>query len=409
MRLFSLKTKKVFFCPESRMAEDQRLDCRGIASKCAMRELVLALLNWRASSGLLCSLGPAIFEPAEDFLVRVQNETPRTHLIPESSDLVAFADVHGDFLALLSHLYFAKVIDARGNWVGGDTWVCSTGDWVDRAGRDGATVDTSHNPREEVDIMQYVHALNLSAQMEGGGVLFTVGNHELYRVKAASEDAADQGHHIGDQCLGWVKKGQAVKHINTLWKPGGLMAKYLARNSPAMAKFGGVLLMHGGLESRRATPGVDVLVNRCACLYFKGLRPWHEEGLLQHVTMTRALSMGKCPQEDVDATLAITGCTQLVVGHTVQSEGESPDVCGGKVWRLDFGMSEAFGQKGSVHVLVMTAGGQEACFLSSHSVFDGKKTETRTDHCITYENGILKSKQTQMIDRRVRRPEKAFV
>jgi hypothetical protein len=176
-----------------------------------------------------------------------------------------------------------------------------------------------------------------------------------------------------------------------------------------MAKFGGVLLMHGGLESDRASSNVDVIVNQCACLYFKGLKLWREEGLLQHVTMTRALSLGKCPQADVDKTLEITGCSQMVVGHTVQSEGESPDVCGGKVWRLDFGMSEAFGKKGAVHVLLMTRGGAEACFLSSHSVFDGKRTETRTDHCIIYERGTLKSKQTQMIDRRVRRPEKALV
>ncbi len=400
------------------MAEQKEvvLDCRGIASKCVMRELLLGLLHWRATSGKLCSLGPAQFETAFDFLERVKNQTPRSHLIPPSSDLVAFADVHGDFLALLSHLYFANVIDDKGHWIGGDRWVCSTGDWVDRAGRDGATINTSHNPREEVDIIQYVHALNLSAQLHGGGVIFTLGNHELYRVKAASEGQAHLGHHLGDQWVGWVPEGEPASYINRIWKPikrgsddSNSMALYLARNCPAIALYGHTLLMHGGLESSHAVPQVDVIANECACLYFKALRPWKDNGLLQHVTMTRALSDGKCPQADVDRTIAILeGPTQIVVGHTVQSEGSSPNVCGGKVWRLDFGMSEAFGQRGSVHVLLFKKGGSEACFLSSRSVF-GRKKETRADFCVTYENGQQKSKSFQIIDRPVKRAEQPFI
>lgn len=400
------------------MAREVILDCRGITSKCVMRELVVELLHWRTTSGKLCSLGPAQFETAAEFLERVKNETPRSHIIPQDSDLVAFADVHGDFLALLSHLYFAKVIDARGHWIGENRWVCSTGDWVDRAGRDGATVNTSHNPREEVDIIQYVHALNLSAQRQGGGVLFTLGNHELYRVKAASEGIAHLGHHLGDQWVGWVPTGAPASDINKVWKPrkrgphgypGYSMAIYLARNCPAVAHYGHTLLMHGGLESSHAVVNVDGLANQSACLYFKCLKPWNDTGLLQHVTMTRALSEGKCPQEDVDKTIAILkGPTQFVVGHTVQSKGKSPDVCSGRVWRLDFGMSEAFGRDGSVHVLLMTDRGHKVCFLSSHSVFEGKQ-ETRTDFCVKYKDGKPISRSYQMLDRNVKRAEKPYV
>jgi hypothetical protein len=187
------------------------------------------------------------------------------------------------------------------------------------------------------------------------------------------------------------------------------MALYLARNCPVIARYGQTLLMHGGLQSSHAVLGVDVLANRSACLYFKGLKPWKDDGLIQHVTMTRALSDGTCPQEDVDRTLQILkGPTQMVVGHTVQSEGSTPDVCGGKVWRLDFAMSEAFGRQGSVHVLLLKNGGCEACFLSSHSVFSGKK-ETRTDFCITYVDGQRRSKSYQMVDRPIKRAEQPFV
>lgn len=379
------------------------LDCRGIASKCEMRQILLTLLTDRAApGGCLGGVGPATFKPVDVFLEEVKHQAPRSNIIPSASELVAFADVHGDFLALLTHLHFAQVIDTTGKWVGGNRWVCSTGDWVDRAGRGDATVDTSHNPREEVDIMQYVHALNLSAQEQGGGVMFTLGNHELNRVRAAEEDVAGQSHHIGEQHQGWGD-------INRLWKPGGEMALYLARNCPAIARYHTTLLMHGGLESafvKERSPPVDMLANMSAVLYLLGRKPYNEQGLLHHVATTRALSVGQCPQLDVDETLRKTGASQLVVGHTVQSESDSPDVCGGKVWRLDFGMSEAFGVHGAVHVLILKRMGQEACFLSSYSHSLGKKAESRRDTCVKYVDGKIYSRECQLLDRPLRRDER---
>ena len=386
----------------------QRLECQG--AKCAMRESLCRLYEWR-KTGLLCDLGPAKFQTVTDFLKDVLTQTPRSHLIPPSSDLVVFADVHGDFLALLSHLFWAQVIDTKGNWIGGNRWVCSTGDWVDRAGRGEATVDSSHNPREEVDIMQYVHALNLSAAEEGGGVLFTLGNHELRRVREAAK--GEVGHNAGEQIAGWAqdkaKPAQALKQMNKLWAPGGLMARYLARNCPAMARYGRTLLMHGGLESQFARPGVDVLVNSCAVLFLINEEgSCAEGGLLDHVTLTRALGSGECPEADVQRTLRITGALQLVIGHTIQAPGDTPAACGGKVWRMDFGMSEAFGSEGSINVLIIKApDGRKTIFKTSSSTFSkGKKThETRKDTSLTFVDGSLVSEEGQLIERKVPRRE----
>ena len=380
-----------------------RLDCQG--AKCIMRENLCRVYEWR-KTGLLCDLGPAVFQTPTDFLTDVLTQTPRSHLIPPSSDLVVFADVHGDFLALLSHLYLAQVVDATGNWIGGNRWVCSTGDWIDRAGRGEATVDTSHNPREEVDIIQYVHALNLSAAQEGGGVLFTLGNHEIRRVQDAEEGVV--GQHAGNQVAGWAEKGakpaQALKRMNSLWRPGGLMARYLSNNCPAMARYGRTLLMHGGLESRFARADVDVLVNDCAVLFLIKEGSCTNGGLLDHVTMTRALGRGVCPEADVQKTLDKTGATQLVIGHTVQSHGDMPAACGGKVWRLDFGMSEAFGSEGTINILLLKSpDASEACFMTSGSTFKkGAKTfETRRDVSMTFIDGSLVSEEGQLIERKV--------
>jgi hypothetical protein len=383
-----------------------------------MREAVCRLYEWR-KTGLLCDLGPAKFQPPSKFLAQAVKQTKRSHVIPPWCDLVVFADVHGDFLALLSHLYLAKVIDEQGLWIGGNRWVCSTGDWIDRAGRGDATVDTSHNPREEVDILQYVHALNLSAAEEGGGVLFTLGNHELRRVQDAAEGQV--GHHAGDQVAGWsdekVTPAEALKNMNRLWAPKGLMAQYLARNCPAIAKYGGkgygtTLLMHGGLESAFARAGVDELANRCAVLFLRTGEQCEADGLLDHVTLTRALGSGVCPVEDVEKTLRLTRARQLVIGHTVQSRGDSPAACGGQVWRLDFGMSEAFGSEGSVNVLLLKPivekdykhpSDREATFVTSSSSFQRahKTYETRRDVRTTFVNGVETSSEGHLIERKV--------
>lgn len=392
------------------MKGQERLACQG--AKCIMRENLCRVYEWR-KTGLLCDLGPAVFQTPTAFLEDVLTQRPRSHLIPPSSDLVVFADVHGDFLALLSHLYLAQVVDAQGNWIGGDRWVCSTGDWIDRAGRGEATVDTSHNPREEVDIMQYIHALNLRAAQEGGGVLFTLGNHELRRVQGAEKD--EQAIMSPTQVAGWAEKGakpaQALKRMNKLWRPGGLMARYLANNCPAMARYGRTLLMHGGLESKFARANVDVLVNDCAVLFLINEGSCSDGGLLDHVTKTRALSRGVCPEEDVQQTLDKTGATQLVVGHTIQSHGDMPAACGGKVWRMDFGMSEAFGSDGSINVLLLKSpDASEAVFMTSNSTFKkGAKTyETRRDVSTTFIDGSLVSEEGQLIERKVPPKEKTW-
>lgn len=402
-------------------ARGKRLECQGV--KCVMRAALCRLYEWR-KTGLLCDLGPAKFQSPSEFLTQAVAQTKRSHVIPAWCDLVVFADVHGDFLALLSHLYLAKVINAEGWWIGGDTWVCSTGDWIDRAGRGDATVDTSHNPREEVDILQYIHALNLSAAEHGGGVLFTLGNHELRRVQDAA--AGVVGHHAGNQVAGWsdqpkVSANVALDTMNKLWAPKGLMAQYLSRNCPAVARYGNkgyatTLLMHGGLESAFARQGVDTLANQCAVLFLTGIGKCKEGGLLDHVTLTRALGSGVCPVEDVERTLEKTGARQIVIGHTVQSKGDSPAACGGKVWRLDFGMSEAFGFEGSVNVLLLKPTPDqnpekpsdiEAVFITSSSVFErGAKTyETWREVRTTFVNGVVTSAEGHVVERKVRQKD----
>ena len=216
------------------------MSCENIPAKCVMLQALQ-----RAHSSR--QLGPCQFKPIGPFLLEALQDTSsaqepvRTGV---SQTVVALGDVHGDLLVLLSVLYLMGVIDADANWIGGNTLVVQCGDFVDRGGRGRATVDTSNNPREEVDIIQYVWALNRQA---GGGIVSTVGNHEVAMVWLRSR-FPEYRHYSLPQLAGW---GGSMESKCDLWRPGGLMARYLAAYCPLVVQVNHFLFLHAGL-----TPGM---------------------------------------------------------------------------------------------------------------------------------------------------------
>lgn len=65
-----------------------------------------------------------------------------------TAELVAVADLHGDYEKTLETLSYAGIIDARGNWTGGTTHLVQTGDIVDRG-------------RHSVKILRFMHELQV--------------------------------------------------------------------------------------------------------------------------------------------------------------------------------------------------------------------------------------------------------
>ena len=117
--------------------------------------------------------------------------------------------------------------------------VVQCGDFMDRDGR-STTVNTSHNIREEIDIIQYIYYLNKQASKVGGRVISLLGNHELSTVfmkKIIKISTVTTSQRLG---------GLSTKQ--KLFAPGGLMAKYLSHNCPLVVRVGNYLFMHGGIS-----------------------------------------------------------------------------------------------------------------------------------------------------------------
>jgi hypothetical protein len=83
--------------------------------------------------------------------------------------VVAMSDPHGDHGAMLRTLGNAGIVDADGNWAGGETYLVITGDLLDRGPESRA-------------IMDLVMRLEAQAPDSGGKVLLTLGNHEVMNL-----------------------------------------------------------------------------------------------------------------------------------------------------------------------------------------------------------------------------------
>ena len=86
--------------------------------------------------------------------------------IDTEARVVAFGDVHGAYTDLVGLLQSVEVIDAQGNWTGGQTHLVSLGDLIDRG----------PGSRQVVELLM---RLQSQAKAAGGAVHVVLGNHEV--------------------------------------------------------------------------------------------------------------------------------------------------------------------------------------------------------------------------------------
>jgi hypothetical protein len=357
------------------------LECDNIHSKCCMRPVLLGLYNKRSKNKHdLGTLGSCTFQDIDVFLAQALTMPVS---LQRCSILVAIGDIHGDLLALLAVLHLMRIVDTSAEWIADPgTAVVLTGDWMDRVGRGAKSSSTNH--REEVDILQYISSL----QGAGHPIQMTLGNHEVGNVWA---DAAFSNYARYQTSTGWG----GARNKRLLWQPGGRMALYLARHCPLILQVRGFLFMHGGLppetlRTHKTIANINTIMQRALS---EADAPAPPASILD-IVLDRTLS---------DDTMSSATCVEhtkalfnslgldwltggLVVGHTPQ-DGPIPDYCGGKVWRIDLALSEAFGRSLQHRPL----GAIRVSFLSSsHTRVDTVHQYMNKDTIIdvtTYVNG----------------------
>jgi hypothetical protein len=198
----------------------------------------------------------------------------------QDATLVAIGDVHGDFDAFCAILKRVGLIDAQRQWTGSKSTLVQTGDLIDRGAKG----------REAMDFLM---SLEKTASNAGGQIILLVGNHEIMnlagdlryvstedyahyadaesekRRKAAYRDYAAWRASHADMLAPlqppvfpateeeWMAKHPPgfLEH-NQAFSPAGIYGKWI-RSHPAVSKIGGIVFVHGGIDTALASMRLD--------------------------------------------------------------------------------------------------------------------------------------------------------
>lgn len=390
------------------------MNCDKIPSLCLAKKMLQKLYSSRKRKKKFGVLGPCTFEPPFEFFRNSIKEMSRSvkharFCYSQHSRCVAIGDVHGDFLLVLGILLMMCLVDNNGNWTGEkDTLVVFCGDLIDRTGRGKLSKNTTKSDREEIDILQYLYALN---KQSGGSVRAVLGNHELMRVeggrilstqKMAATDTKQFTRYIGTQYRGYNLGSPKELLLNQ--QPGTLFAEFLANFCPLILRNKKFLFVHGGLPMVALKEAEKIRTSETG---------ENDKKILSQInTMVyQYLYDRKTPKKTIlciikkiawDRTLSkdsfMTNCTKLaksilrklgiplqtggiVVGHSVQEVsrhlGELKSHCGNCVFRIDLGMSEAFGRRKMIGAILIDQSDPAKTNVFSvsekPSLFSGKK------------------------------------
>lgn len=370
--------------------------------------------------------------------------------------LVAIGDVHGDFDDFCSILQRVQLMDEQRHWTGGKATLVQVGDLIDRGPK----------PREVLDLMI---SLGEQAAKAGGQVVSLLGNHEVMNLMgdlryvsagnyASFMDGGSEKHQADafQKYMAWRKDHSqllaelsqpVLPETEAEWMmrhpPGfiehreafsanGIYGKWLRQRS-AVAKIGGVIFLHGGINPDLASVGLDQINERIhsEIHQYDEVRQYlaDENVLLPFFTLQEAIVVAQaeliaerkqnvpshearqariaqflelgswlCVREDgpvwfrgydqwseeeglakVGRILAAYNATNIVVGHTVQRTATIRSRFGGKLMLIDSGMLSSYYHGGKPSALEIDNEGRfTAVYLDQQAVLlEGKPAQTR--------------------------------
>ena len=322
--------------------------------------------------------------------------------------VVAVADVHGAYDAMLKTLVNAEVIDESSKWSGGGTHLIIVGDVLDRGADSRAAMDL-------------LMRLETEAEEAGGRVHMLLGNHEIMnlvgdlRYVSLGEYAAFDGQEDAELRQAEFEKVSADGSIDRdtfdqRFPPGyfahraafgtdGKYGKWLL-SKPVLVTANGTAFVHGGLASNVAKLGIEELNSSLGAQlkeYVEIMELLIEGGLLKHddafydhparlealpketldeatrANVTRLIELNRAALFDLDspiwyrgsvkcsavieddrldAALAAVDADRLVVGHTPTPNGRVLSRLDGRVLRIDTGMlTSYYGGRGAALLL----------------------------------------------------------
>ena len=285
------------------------------------------------------------------------------HGVPGARRVVAIGDLHGDIEKTRQAFRVGGLVDEKDAWVGGDTVAVQVGDQLDRGSN-------------ELQILYWLRRLQSEAAAAGGALHVVNGNHEVMAVAGDFRYAtpgsfdefkrAQSAFRFGDFLRARLGLGAGAgaagppgagaypagmreeerPRFDEL-RPGGRVTRRFLADNATVLQVGSTVFAHGGVTPPHVAYGVD-RINEEARRWMRGEAdgqvPQFYRGR-DSVVWTRDYSntnKSRCDCAKLETALAGMRAKRMVVGHTIQTEGIN-DACGGRVFRVDVGLSRGCG------------------------------------------------------------------
>ena len=267
-------------------------------------------------------------------------KTKNNGILPIKNRILVIGDLHADFNKTKEIFINFGLIDVNENWIANpkDTAVVQLGDQLDGGGR--GDIESFG----ELDLIHFMDRVHLKAEKFGGGVYSLIGNHEIMNLLgdfrySSSKDISRQG---------------GIQKRKQLFSPGSDLFNKISCTRNAILKIGDFIFVHAGIlpehiEESEKSKFITKL-NTLMRLYLQGKKTWQDEDIQKYFLDKKGVIWNR---EYGDKTLSKKTCSYLhkvnkllnvghmVVGHTVQDNINSK--CDDKLWRVDVGISDAFG------------------------------------------------------------------
>ncbi len=271
--------------------------------------------------------------------------------------IVAVGDIHGDYNALVTILRGARLINARGKWIGGKTHLVLMGDLIGKGSDSRLVMDFMM--RLEREVPGQVHSLlgNHELFASAGRYSAMTDDVEAFRLTGSEESLRRSIPETPEYLRDWRTDHSYYREIKAAFSKDSKYARWI-RSRNAILKIGNNFFTHAGVLPEWAfdtNPGRVNATIRAWLAYYQGAGPrppmntrWVIEEETSPLSNRAYAPEGRGPDyapKKIKKMLRALAVDRMFLGHYLRPDREilleHPDY-GDRVTILDSGISEFY-------------------------------------------------------------------